>query len=87
MSHKAPPKLASHELVHLGVVELVIEELLGHLPPQSRFPGTQGFADVGPISTGIADQISVELPGDGAREAPVHKDGPEDRHAHEVVPC
>lgn len=33
MSYKAPSEFASHILVHFGIVELVIEELLGHLAP------------------------------------------------------
>ena len=85
MPHKTPSKLAADVLVHLGVVELVLEELPRHLLPEAGLAGAQGFADIGAVGSGVADEIAVQLAGNGPREPPVHENGPEDAHAHEVV--
>lgn len=84
MAHHSPPELLAHVLVHLREVELVLEELMRKLRPQSRFAGTEGLADVSAVLPRVADQIRVHFARDWPRETPIHKNGPKDAHAYKV---
>lgn len=84
MRHETPLELRMFELDHLWEIEVIFEQLLTHIMPQSWLPGPKYFSNVRSIGSIIANDVRVEFPRDRASEAPIKKQRVEYSHSHKV---
>ncbi len=84
MRNEASTEFCMFKLVHLREIEVIVEKLLTHILPKTRFTCPQHLTNVRAVSTVIANQISVQFPWYWSCEAVVEEERVKNTHTHKV---